>query len=932
MIMAPVPAATLPRDSMYVIRPDIRRALRRLIALWILLMSAASWSQVSRTATQAPPILRPFTQFTLDNGLTVLVREDRKLPIASVSVIYNVGSHDDPPGRSGMAHLFEHLLFYGSQHVPRGHLAATQSLGITNANGGTSIDMTSVIETAPISHLDAVLWLESDRMGYLTLTEKVVKEQIEIVRNEINMNRDEPGGDVRHHIAAGVFPIGHPYHKEAVGDPRELGNITLDEVRNFYKSHYAPSNAAVVIAGDISPSAALDKVKLYFGGLPSGPRPGRMTAWIPELGHDKRERIFDTAPPQLFLNWPMPKFGTIDDVHLRLAGAILMEGASSRVRRRLSAAGLNAKDLSWGVNARTLASIFQVSARAASPAEFRAIERIIRDEIAALAAREPTREELERAKRSRLLELRRLTQRTAGFGGQSELLGTIWALGDGNAGLLDDNIEQMRAATPADVSAATRRWLHRAAYVLDLEPTVQYRPASADVDRSRMPGPTAFKPADFPEAHVTTLPNGLRMRHAQWQGGPVVAASLIVRGGAGVDPRDKQGLSRLTASLLTAGAGKMSEEQLADALARLDATLEATTDNDSVTLTLAAPKENVQEALALLRTMVAEPTFPDTAVERERKKQLQEVREVPNTPSLLARATVRRLLYGGNPYAAQARGLGTTSGVSNITRADIAEHYRSWFNPANGEIVIVGEIGRAEAESALSGTLGRWSGSGSQAPVVSVPAEVAAPGLYLIDRPGMAQADLTAATLLDAPISPANPINAVLTNIIGDSTAGRIFVDLRDRKQWAYWATGSVEGGRAGQMLLIRTQVRTEHAAEAIAAIRGHLESVKGSNPISPDELRRAADMLTLSLPLEWETDEGIANAIATSVRRGLPDGAIEKYVADVRAVTKEQVEQAARRILRPDAMVWLVIGDRSKVEPQLRQAGIAYEVLPAEQ
>jgi predicted Zn-dependent peptidase len=212
-----------------------------------------------------------------------------------------------------------------------------------------------------------------------------------------------------------------------------------------------------------------------------------------------------------------------------------------------------------------------------------------------------------------------------------------------------------------------------------------------------------------------------------------------------------------------------------------------------------------------------------------------------------------------------------------------------------------------------------------------VPERAAAPGVYLIDRPGMEQADLTAGTLLDAPASPANPTNAVMTSILGDSTAGRIYVDLRDLKQWAYWAWGTVKGGRAGQLLLIETQVQSQHAAEAIAAIKDRLEGMKGGQPISPDELQLAKDMLTFALPLEWETDAGIANAISTSVRRGLPDGALEKYVADVRAVTKEQVEEAARRILRPDAMVWLVIADQSKVEPQLKQAGIPYKVLTPE-
>lgn len=884
-------------------------------------------------SAQPEPIL-PYTEFTLDNGLTVLVREDHKLPIVSVEVVFQAGSRNDPPGKSGLAHLFEHLLFYGSEHHPHNFLVAMQRLGGTNVNGGTGPDLTTVYQTVPISHLDAVLWLESDRMGYLlpALTQKTLDEQVELIRNEINMGRDEPGGDVRFHISAGVFPPDHPYHREPVGDPEELGNITLDDARKFFRTYYAPSNAAVVIAGDITPTQAFEKVKLYFGGLPTGPRPGRITSWVPELDQDQRERIFDAAPPKLFLSWPMPSFGTIDDVHLRLAGSILMDGDSSRVRRRLAAAGLDASDLSWYAGANAMAGVFGITIGAASPTEFRTIERHIRDEIAALAARKPTREELERAQRSRILTLRRLSQRTADSNGQADLLAHTWGLGDRDAGLLDTNMQQMLAATPADVSAATRRWLDRAAHVLDLEPTTEYQRTSVDVDRTRIPELTTFKPAVFPKSPVTTLPNGLPMRHARWEGGPVVVASLIVHGGAGVDPDDKQGLARLTASLLTAGAGRMSEDNLADALARLDATLQATTDLDTMTLTLVASKEQMKEALDVFGTVVAAPTFPAAAVERERKKQIRELENLPNVPRLLSRATVRRLVYGTDtPYASQADGLGTMSGLSKITRADIADFHRRWFNPANSEIVVVGDIGQAEAEAALTGTLGGWSSTGSQAPVVSVPAQVAAPGVYLIDRPGMEQADLTAATLLDAPASPANAANAVMTSLLGDY-AGRINLDLREQKQWAFWASGYVEGGRAGQMLLIRTQVQTQRTAETIAAIRGHLEGVKGSKPISPDELLLVKDMLTLSLPLEWETDEGIANAIATTVRRGLPDGAIAKYVSDVRAVTKEQVEQAARRILRPDAMVWLVIGDRSKAEPQLKKSGIAYQVLPAEQ
>lgn len=914
---------------MFLIRTIAGRASQRLFVL-ALLMPATTWAQTVTESARLEPIL-PFTEFTLENGLTVLIREDHKLPIVSVEVVYQAGSRNDPPDKAGLAHLFEHLLFYGSQHHPHNFLVTMQKLGGTNVNGGTGPDLTTVYETVPISQLDAVLWLESDRMGYLlpALTQKTLDEQVELIRNEINMGRDEPGGDVRYHVAAGVFPPDHPYHKEPVGDPEELGNITLDDARNFFKTYYAPSNAAVVIAGDITPSQAFEKVKRYFGGLPTGPRPSRITTRVPELSQDKRERIFDAAPPKLFLSWPMPNFGTIDDVHLRLAGSILMDGDSSRVRRRLSAAGLDVSDLSWFAGANAMAGVFGISIRAASRTEFRTIERHIREEIAALAAKEPTRDELERAQRSRILTLRRLAQRTADSNGQADLLANTWGLGDRDAGLLDDNMQQMFAATPSDVSAAARRWLNRAAHILDLEPTAQYRRLSADVDRSRIPGPTAFKPAIFPKTQVTTLSNGLEMRHAPWEGGPVVVASLIVRGGAGVDPNDKQGLAKLTASLLTAGAGTMSEEELTDAMARLDATLQAATDLDTITLTLVAPKEQMTAALDLLGTVVVAPAFPAAAVERERKKQIHELQNLPNESRLLSRATVRRLLYGaGSPYAAEGTGLGTTSGVGKITRADVVDYHRSWFNPANSEIVIVGDIGQAEAEAALTGTLGRWSSAGSQAPAVSVPEQVAGAGVYLIDRPGMEQADLTVATLLDAPASPANAANAVMTSILGDSVAGRINLDLREQKQWAFWAIGYVEGGRAGQMLLIRTQVQSQQTAESIAAIKGHLEGVKGNTPISPDELQLAKDMLTLSLPLEWETDEGIANAIATSVRRDLPDGAIEKYVTDVRAVTKEQVGQAARQILRPDAMVWLVIGDRSKVELQLKKAGIAYTVL----
>jgi zinc protease len=904
----------------------------KVVVAALFLAPAAAHPQATREAAPFEPIL-PFTQFILDNGLTLIVREDRKLPIVSVEVVYQVGSRNDPPGKSGLAHLFEHLLFYGSQHHPHNFLVAMQRLGGTNVNGGTGPDLTTGYQTVPVSQLDAALWLESDRMGYLlpALTQKTLDEQVELIRNEINMGLDEPGGEVRYRIAEGVFPPDHPYHHEPVGDRQELGNITLDDARNFFRTYYAPSNAAVVIAGDISPGEALEKVTRYFGGLPTGPRPGLMTAWVPELSEDKRERIFDASSPKLFLSWPMPRFGTTDDILLRLVGSILADGDSSRLKRRLSAAGLDASDLSWYAGANAMAGVFGIIAVAGSPTEFRAYERLIREEIATLAEKGPTREELERAQRGRLLTLRRLAQRTADSNGQADLLANNWGLGDRNAGLLDANLREMLAVTPAEVSAAARRWLERPAHILELEPAPQYRTSSADVDRSRMPAATTFKPANFPKIQVTTLPNGLKVGHAQWQGGPVVVTTLIVRGGAGVDPQDKAGLGRLTASLLTAGAGAMSEDDLADALARIEATLEATTDLDALTLTLVAPKEQMKAALELFGNVVATPTFPDVAVEREKKKQLQELPEVTNAPRLLSRATVRRLLYGAaSVYAGEGSGLGTTSGVSKITRADVAGYHAQWFNPTNSEIVVVGDIGQAEAESLLAVSLGRWNSTGSQAPVVSVPAKVAAPGIYLIDRPGQEQADITVATLLDAPASPANPANAVMTTVLGDST-GRVNQDLRERKHWAYWVGGTVEGGRAGQMMLIRTQVQPQLSADAIAAIKGHLEGMKGGTPISADELQLAKDTLTLSLPLQWETDEGIASAIATSARRGLPDGAMEKFVTDVRAVTRAQVEQAARRVLRPEAMVWVIIGDQSKVEPQLQKAGITYKVLTPE-
>ena len=292
------------------------------------------------------------------------------------------------------------------------------------------------------------------------------------------------------------------------------------------------------------------------------------------------------------------------------------------------------------------------------------------------------REELERAQRGRILTFAgsrsepqtltgRLTCSPTPGGWATEML-ACWT----------PTSSKCFVATPADVSAATRRWLDRAAHILDLEPTAQYGRTFADVDRSRIRYPRHSSLPSSPKRTSLTLPNGLKMRHAPWEGGPVVVASLIVRGGAGVDPSDKQGLARLTASLLTAGAGTMSEEELTGAMARLDATLQATTDLDTITLTLVAPKEQMKEALGLLGTVVAAPIFPAVAVERERKKQIHELENLSNESRLLSRATVRRLLYGtDSPYAAQQNGLGTTSGVSEITRADIVDFHRSVVQP-----------------------------------------------------------------------------------------------------------------------------------------------------------------------------------------------------------------------------------------------------------
>ena len=864
-----------------------------------------------------------YTEFTLDNGLRLIVHEDHKAPIVAVNIWYHVGSKNEKAGKTGFAHLFEHLMFNGSENYDDEYFKPFELVGATSMNGTTNFDRTNYFENVPSTALDMALWMESDRMGHLlgAITQEKLDEQRGVVQNEKRQGDNQPYGTVDYRILEGLFPVGHPYSWNVIGSMDDLDAASLEDVHEWFKTYYGPNNVVVVVAGDVNPQEALEKVEKYFGDIPPGPPIAKPREWIVKLEHDKRETMQDRVPQaRIYKVWGAPNFVSEDADLLQLADAVLTGGKNSRLYERLVYKDQTATSVSGSLFSGEIGGYYELQATVQPGGDIEAVRQAIDEEMQRFLTEGLTKDELARVKAQLKSGFVRGVERIGGFGGKSDVLAQN-AIYAGDPGFYATSLDRFEAATPKTIQAAANRWLSAGSYQLDVLPFPELQAATEGADRSALPESNSFPTVKFTEFERSNLSNGLELIVAHRATVPVVNLLMRFDAGFASDQFGEPGTSSLAMAMLDEGTRTRTALEISDELARLGAYFGAGSGIDVSGVSISALKENLDESLELYADVVLNPAFPQKELDRLRKARLAQIKQEKTQPIGIALRVLPALMYGrDHAYSLPLTGSGTEESVARITRDSLVNYHQTWFKPNNATMIVVGDTTMEEIKPKLEKLFRRWQPG--NVPTKNI-GNVDLPDkdrIYIIDRPDAVQSIIFAANVAP-PAGQGNEIAIETMNeIIGGSFTSRINMNLREDKHWAYGARSVVVSTKGQRPYIAYAPVQTDKTMESMAEIKRELKEYLGENPATNEELEKVKNNNTLSLPGRWETASAVLRDIGEIVTYDLPDDYWDTYADNVRNLSLEQIAEAADDVIKPDNLLWVVVGDREKIEPRIRE------------
>lgn len=882
-------------------------------------------SVASPTPAPGVPDIK-YTKFVLGNGLTVLVHEDHKAPIVAVNLWYHVGSKNEVTGKTGFAHLFEHLMFAGSENHNDRYIPAAEALGATDLNGTTNEDRTNYFETVPVSALDRTLFLESDRLGHLLGAIDTTRLNLQrgVVQNEKRQGENEPYGKTDVIIPENTYPAGHPYSHSVIGSMDDLDAASLDDVKNWFRTYYGPANVTLSIAGDITLETAKQKVQQYFGDIPPGPPITKQGTWIAKMTGEHRQIMQDRVPQaRVYKVWNVPQYGAADATYLGLVSDILGGGKASRLYKRLVYRDRSATDAFAFLDAREIAGQFQIIATAQPNGDLSTVERALDEELAAFIRTGPTPAELERVKTEYRADFVRRMERVGGFGGTSDILarGQTFV---GNPDAYKIELDRVQRATAADLRGAAQRWLSDGVYVLDVVPFPDFAAAAGGVDRKTFPVLGTPPDAPLPPAERTTLSNGLKVVLAHRTAIPMVRMSMLLDAGFASDKPNAPGVSSMVMRMLDEGTTTKSALQISDALASLGADLNAQAGLDVSTVSLSALRDKLDSSLALYADIILHPAFPAGDLAREKQSTLADIQQEKVEPTGLALRVVPALLYGpGHAYSQPLTGSGTEESVRAMTRDDLQRFAATWFKPNHATLVVVGDITMADLTPRLERSFKDWKRGNIPTENIANVNGPTKPRVYILDRPGAEQSIIIGGSLVAPTANPDELAFETLNDAFGGSFSSRINMNLREDKHWSYGSFAFTQDARGQRPWIIFAPVQTDKTKESLGELVKELHDIAGSRPLTAEELQGAKNRETLTLAGRWETGGAVRTALAQIATYGLPDTYYQTYESRVRGLTADDMAKAVTEFVKPDREIWVVVGDRAKIEAGVRQLAL---------
>jgi zinc protease len=890
----------------------------------------------------------PYEKYTLPNGLEVILYENHKLPLVAVDLWYHVGPVNEKAGRTGFAHLFEHMMFEGSEHVgEKAHIKYLEGAGASDYNGTTDYDRTNYFETLPSNQLELALWLESDRMGFLleTLDRAKLTNQRDVVRNERRQGEGTPYELADEEVGHLLFPKTHPYYGNVIGSHADIEAARLNDVRDFFQHYYTPNNASVAIAGDFDRAKVKALVDKYFAPIPRGPEVEKLAVVTPPIESERRATVTDTVQlPRVSIAWLTPQAFKPGDAEAEFFIRVLGSGKTSRLYRKLVYEQQIAQSVRCANQSLVLASMAACDVTARPGVKPEDLEAAIDKEIALLREKGPTQAELDGARAELLTNKIRGLQRLGGFGGVADMMDRYnQYLGD--PGYLPKDIARYQAVTTASVREIGQKvfggnqrvvvYAVPGKKVTDDVPrspedtdakVIVTPPYSQEFENAQIWRKDAPKPGPPPELHLPVpktfaLKNGLKIYLVEEHTLPVISATLVDLAGGGENPADKPGLAAFTAQMLTEGTRDRSSVELADDVHSIGAQLASTAMVDNAAASIGVLSNNTDAAFALLSDIGLHPVFKPEEVERIRKLRLVAIQQEGDQPVATAVRVGRRALYGDGPYSYPNSG--TTASVKAITREELQRFWSEHYAPGNAALFLAGDVTEAEARRLAEKDFGAWTASGgaTTAPIPQAPASPAR-RVVIVDKPGAPQTALIAFGLGVPRSTPDYPALNVMNSVLGGLFSSRINMNLREKNGFTYGAFSEFLFNRGEGPFLTGAQVRTDVTGPAGRELFAELNRMR-SDPATADELRLAKENALRSLPGNFETVADTTALMSEIFTYGLPANYYQTLPRQYEEVTAAEVEKAAQDHLHPENLIVVAVGDQAKIEPQLEKLNL---------
>jgi len=886
------------------------------LLLLLIVITSAGFAQ-----NKYPNIDIPYKKFVLSNGLTLIVNEDHKLPIASFNIWYHVGSKNEKPGKTGFAHLFEHIMFTSTEHWGNFD-EVMQTVGGGNNNGTTNNDRTNYFETFTSTGLERVLWVEADRMGFLLkgLDSAKVNVQRGVVQNEKRQGDNQPYAVGYELTTKATYPVGHPYSWSVIGSLEDLSAATMDDIKDWFRTYYGPNNAVITIAGDVRAEDVLEKVKKYFGDIPASPPIAKFTSNIAKMKGTTIQQVQDRVPQaRLQKTWNIPGWGSTELTHLNLLGDILTNGKSSRLYKRLVLDEELASSVYFYTSENEIGGQFFIIADAKPGVELSKINDIINLELKKVFTIGLTTAEVERTKSTYFVQFLKGIETIGGFGSKNDILsqGETYA---GNPDAYKKILSDIRTATPADIKKVSNNWLTDGEYILEILPYGNFENTNSTLDRTIMPPVPNPPAAKFPAIKNFTLSNGLKVYLVEKHDLPLINMLTAFNAGFSSDKVAKTGIAKLAGTMMTEGTKTRTSTQISDALNALGTSLSSNSNLDNSFVSMSCLKTNFDASMVLFTDVLMNPSFPQKEFDRVKKEQLLAIEQEKASPGRLSRRILPALLFPkDHPYNIPLTGSGNKQSLEKTNRNDLVDFHSKWFVPNNGFTIVVGDITENELKAKLEKGLAGWKPKPVSKTELASVAIAPSVSVYIIDKPGAGQSQIFAAEIAPSVMEQGYDEFSLMNNILGGTFLSRLNMNLREDKHWSYGAGSGINAVKGPGIFIASAGVQTDKTKESIEEFLKELTQINNSKPITLEEFTKEQTSVILSIPGNWQTNGGMLDFLFSSVafNRGLDYP--NNYSTIMQNLKLSDIQHSARKVVKPQNLTWLVIGDRQKIEAGIR-------------